>query len=213
LLAAAMSHFTGWTALPGGAVWWLVILGLPLAWIGFRILVDVRESRLAVSFLATSICSYLVAAATALGGISLSDARLTSTIAGTTLLVGHWLALATVVAYARFVVLDAQGLIAAHPRITGKRKTHKPSGKSTTDNAELTGAESPSTLSTAEFARRKQQLAQSTKSPAAASQWVDGSRPEDDPYEDGDDESDDDRKLSKSDRKRLRKIKMQNRAA
>jgi hypothetical protein len=214
VLAASMSYFTGWTALRGSAVWWLVIFGLPLVWIAFRIFADVRESRLAVTFLVTSICSYIGAAVTALGAISVADARVETAIAGTALLIGHWLALAAVVSYARFVVLDAQGLIAAPPRITGKRKTQKSVGQSKTDDAQSTRAEGPLTLSAAEFVRRKQQLAQSAKSSASASQWVDGSHPERDRYDDGDDdESGDDRKLSKSERKRLRKIKMQNRAA
>jgi hypothetical protein len=214
VLAASMGHFTGWTALPGGAVWWLGILGLPLAWIAFRSIFDVRESRLAVSFFVTAICSYVVAGTTALGALTVGDARAESTVAGAALLAGHWLAFAAVVTYARYVVLDAQGLVAAKPRITGKRKTQKPVGASKTDDSQLTSVERPTTLSATDFARRKQQIAaQSTKSPATDSKWVDGSRPELDPYDDGDDESDDDRKLSKSERKRLRKIKMQNRAA
>jgi hypothetical protein len=167
-----------------------------------------------VSFFVTSICSYVVAGTTALGALTVGDLRDESTIAGAALLAGHWLALAAVVSYARYIVLDAQGLVAAKPRITGKRKTLKPAGASKTDDAQLTSVERPTTLSATDFARRKQQIAaQSTKSPATASKWVDGSRPERDLYEDGDDESDDGRKLSKSERKRQRKIKMQNRAA
>jgi hypothetical protein len=181
-------------------------------WIGVRSMVDIRESRLATSLFVTSICSYIVAGATTLGAITISDVRVGSTISGATLLMGHWLAFAAVVSYARFVVLDAQGLVAAHPRIKGKRKSQKPTSQKTGD-AQSTATVSPSALSAADFARRKQQLAQSAKSPASAGQWVDGSRPERDLYVDGDDESDDDRKLSKSERKRLRKIKMQNRAA
>jgi hypothetical protein len=213
VLAGSMIHFTGWTALPGGAVWWISILGLPLTWIGVRSMVDVRESRLAVSLFLTSICSYMVAGSTALGAMTLSDVRVGSTISGATLLMGHWLAFAAVVSYARFVVLDAQGLVAAQPRIKGKRKSQKPNGQTKSKDAQSTATESPLTLSATDFARRKQQLEQSAKSPASASQWVDGSRPERDLYADGDEESDDDRKLSKSERKRLRKIKMQNRAA
>ena len=111
---------------------------------------------------------------------------------------GHCLAFSAVVSYARFVVLDAQGLVTASPRITGKRKTQKSVGQSKTDDAQSTRAEGPSTLSAAEYVRRKQQLAQSAKSSASASQWVDGSHPERDRYDDGDDdESSDDRNLSK----------------
>ena len=58
-------------------------------------------------------------------------------------------------------------------------------------------------------------LAAAEKSPAKVNEWVDGSRRERDRYEvDEEDEEDDgDRKLSKSDRKQLRKLKARNRAA
>jgi hypothetical protein len=209
-----MGHWTGWTALPAGAIWWLVLAGLPLVWIVVRSIVEIRESRLAASLLVFAMCCYISAAATALGAVSLSDQRVESIVAGAALVVGHWLTLATVVSYARYVILDAQGLIAAQPRIVGKRKTQKPSGRTSDSSSEKSVAPAPSTLSAAEFIRRRQQSAHNTKSPAASGEWVDGSRPERDPYDDGDDdESPDDRKLSKSERKRLRKLKMQNRAA
>ena len=213
VLAGAMSHLMGWTALRGGAIWWLLPLGLPLAWIAARAIFDVKESRLAGCLLAVSMCCYMVAGATSLGAISLTDSRLELVIAGSTLLAGHWFALAAIGSYARFVVLDAQGLIATQPRIKSKRKSQKPAGHSSGHVTEKTVAGGPATLSTADYARRNQQLAQSARSSAAASQWVDGSRPERDRYEDGDDDCGDDRKLSKSERKRLRKLKMQNRAA
>ncbi len=120
--------------------------------------------------------------------------------------------LAAILSYARYVILNAQGLVAEKPRIVGNRKTQKPSKFANDSSSEQSVA--PSTLSTAEFIRRKQQAAQNAKSPAASDEWVDGSRPERDPYDDGDDdESTDGRKLSKADRKRLRKLKLQNRAA
>jgi hypothetical protein len=52
------------------------------------------------------------------------------------------------------------------------------------------------------------------KTPADSSRWVDGSRFERENYCDEDDDSTEgDRKLSKSERKRMRKIKAQGRAA
>jgi hypothetical protein len=214
VLAAAMSHLTGWTALRAGAIWWLILAGLPLVWIAFRSLVEVRESRLAASLLITAVGCYASAVATALGAVSWADARVETVVSGAALLIGHWITLSAVVSYARYVVLDAQGLIAARPRIVGKRKTQKPSQRDNDNSSEMeTPAGSP-TLSTAEFIRRKQQQSQNSKAPAASGQWVDGSRPERDSYDDGDDdESTDGRKLSKADRKRLRKLKLQNRAA
>jgi hypothetical protein len=212
LLASSLGYLTGWTALRSGAIWWLVLAGLPLVWIALRSIVEVRESRLAASLLVTAVCCYVVAAATALGAVSLSEQRAESTVVGAALLVGHWMTLAAILSYARYVILDAQGLVAEKPRIVGKRKTQKPSKFANDSSSEQSVA--PSTLSTAEFIRRKQLAAQNAESPVASGEWVDGSRPERDPYDDGDDdESTDGRKLSKADRKRLRKLKLQNRAA
>jgi hypothetical protein len=215
VLAGAMTHLTGWTALRAGAVWWLVLAGLPLTWIALRSLVEVRESRLAASLLVVSVSCYVGVVATVLGAVSLADARVETTVSGAVLLMGHWIMLAAVVSYARYVVLDAQGLIAAQPRIVGKRKTQKRSQRANDNSSEPAAPAASPTLSAAEFIRRKQQQqAQSSKVPAAGGEWVDGSRPECDPYDDGDDdESSDGRKLSKAERKRMRKLKMQNRAA
>jgi hypothetical protein len=214
LLAAAMSHLTGWTALRAGAIWWLVLAILPLVWIALRSLVEVRESRLAASLLVAAVGCYVGAATTALGAVSFADPRIEIALSGAVLLMGHWILLAAVVSYARYVVLDAQGLIAAQPRIVSKRKTQKPTRRAKEDSSEREAPAASPTLSAAEFIRRKQQQAQGPKAPAVSSAWVDGSQPQRDPYDDGDDdESSDGRKLSKAERKRLRKLKMQNRAA
>jgi hypothetical protein len=208
-----MHHLTGWTALRAGAIWWLILAGLPLTWIVLRCLVEVRESRLAASLLVTAVGWYVGAAATALGAVSFAEPQIETTLAGAALLIGHWITFTAIASYARFVVLDAQGLIAAQPRIVGNRKTQKPSQRAKENSSETAAPAASPTISAAEFIRRKQQQAQSPKA-AASGAWVDGSQPERDPYDDGDDdESTDDRKLSKADRKRLRKLKMQNRAA
>lgn len=193
VLAEASSYHTGWWALRGGAIWWLVIAGLPLAWVLFRAIADVRECRLAALALTAAVVAYVTALASYLGWNVLAVGPRSEPLVTVGLtLVGHWLALVGVVAYARYVVLDAQGLIAHAPsrRRTGPAESPAPADAS----APPPPPKSP---------------------PAAASQpteWVDGSRPEPDPYED--DEPDHrGRKLSKSERKRLRKLKARNRAA
>jgi hypothetical protein len=130
---------------------------------------------------------------------------------------GQWLTLAAVVSYARFVVLDAQGLISVRRRATAAIKESKKhasiAGRETTSVAAkkavaLASTTSPSSPTLATI--------QPAKTPADSSRWVDGSRPERKQYDDDsddDDEPDGDRKLSKSDRKRLRKLKAQGRAA
>ena len=58
----------------------------------------------------------------------------------------------------------------------------------------------------------RQNLKEAAGQPASATRWVDGSEPVDDDFGD-DDSASTGRKLSKAERKRLRKLKAQNRAA
>ncbi len=206
--ADVLGHLTGWTALRDGAAWWLVLAGLPIGWIVLRALLDVRECRLAAALLVAAAINYAASAVTFLGLTPIADPQSRSLAVGTTLLVGHWLVLASVVAYARFVVLDAQGLITVRRRVATKRS----------EKAErIKPPPTPSSMPTVGPASgNARQTPQPAKTPADSSRWVDGSRPElvrQDDDDDDDDSPGDDRKLSKSDRKRLRKLKAQGRAA
>jgi hypothetical protein len=215
LLAHAAGHVTGWTALRDGAIWWLLLGCLPAAWIAARMMLDVKESRLAASLLGAGGLCYAASGLNYFGVFPAFDLQIASTVTGIALFMGHWLLLAAVVSYARFVVLDAQGLIQSRPRIVGHRKTKTASTDSSANDSKQPATRAVSLLSAGGYSRqRKSAVSQSPKVASSTSAWVDGSRPERDPYDDNDDDSPgDDRKLSKSDRKRLRKLKAQNRAA
>ncbi len=216
-LAQSLSHHTGWAALRAGAVWWLVIAGLPLTWIAVRMLLDVKECRVAAALLVGVVACFLSAGASFLGLIPAADARLESLTTGAAMLLADWLLLAAVVSYARFVVLDAQGLVP----VVHMRRASKPSESRKTAAARTTEPSPPPTkLATSIFAAagrpqpKPSSAAPPAKSPASSAQWVDGSRAERERYDDDSDEdSEDDSKLSKSERKRLRKLKARNRAA
>ncbi len=211
VLADVLKSVTGWSALRDGAVWWMAVAGLPLSWILVRALVDIRECRVGVVLLLTASVCYAISVANFLGYGFAGDARTAPILVAAPLLFGHWLMFAAIVSYARFVVLDAQGLVTLRRPATVKRSTKaasaRPANRSTTQSV---SSDDSSPL--ASFVRR---AAQSGKQPAESSQWVDGSRHERDRYndDDEDDATDGDRKLSKSDRKRLRKLKAQGRAA
>ena len=207
VLAYTLSHVTGWTALRAGAVWWLAVAGVPLAWITFRTLLDAIECRLAATLWIAAIGCYAAAAACYLGIVPAFGPQIDSMIDVVLTLVGHWLLLAAFVSYARYVVLDAQGLVP-------ERKRTKPTIKVNARKQQKSDA-TPSPLVAVSYQQRNAVQAQGVESTVANKGWIDGSRPERDPY---DDEGDDDspggpRKLSKADRKRLRKLKAQNRAA
>jgi hypothetical protein len=214
LAADALGHFTGWTALRDGAVWWLLLAGLPIGWITLRALLDVRESRVAAALLVAAVACYAMSAVSYLGLARIADPRMRSIAVGATLLMGHWLVLASAVSYARFVVLDAQGLITVRRRATAKRTSKKATAKSAIESSKSPSKPAATIFTAAGISRPTPPAA--AKEPADSGRWVDGSRPERNRYDrdnDNDDSSDGDRKLSKSDRKRLRKLKAQGRAA
>src|SRR5262249_6251540 len=121
-------------------------------------------------------------------------------VMGALTLAGHVLALATMMLYARYVVLDVQGLIEHKPR----RPAPAPKSRATKEmsHAAAAPAGAASSAATAPAAKRAVEL-------KPAPQWD-----EDDEAGDADDDEPGDRRLSKAERKRLRKIQArQNRAA
>jgi hypothetical protein len=211
VVAHGLSHFAGWTALRDNAVWWIAIAGLPMAWIGLRAMLDMRECRLAAAFVCMAWLCYGVSAAGYLGLVPSAAEQHASLLTGATMLLGHWLLLAAIVTYARYVILDAQCLIT-----TGRPAAKKQSRKDEKAMVAKTTPEEakPTVLSVVNYARNKAgQLVAAEDN----DRWIDGRRPERKSYDSYDDNEDEDSesgsKLSKADRKRLRKLKSQNRAA
>ncbi len=215
-IAAGMTHLTGWSALRDGAVWWFVLPGMPMGWIGIRALFDARDCRLATAFLVAALVSYSIAAASFLGMAPMANAPVRAIVVGASILMGHWLLLAGVISYARYVILDAQGLIPVRKRSAAKIadavETEEELERLTRPTPAIQGEGKPAASS-----RSSRPTLQPAKTGADENHWVDGSRPERRRYEsDGDDDdevSGSDRKLSKADRKRMRRLKSDGRAA
>jgi len=209
LAAAVAAYHTGWTALREHAAWWLAAAGLPLGWIGLRAWLDARESRLAALALAAAFGSYGVAIAAYLAAWPANDGRANLLVTSSATLLGYWLLLVGAAAYGRFVVLDAQGLIATRTR-RPKRPPQQSKKVIPAVSAAAVQAQAAAVPATSLRAFR-QNLRVAAEQPASVSRWVDGREPVDDDYED--DGSPPGRKLSKAERKRLRKLKAQQRAA
>jgi hypothetical protein len=175
-------------------------------------MIDVRECRIAAALLAGSAVCYGVSAASFLGYGPYAEAQVRPMIIAAPLLLGHWLLFTAIVANARFVVLDAQGLVAVRRPMKAKRSESSTVAK-LTGNKSTPSASASSPASAAVSISRE--TVQTVKTPADSSRWVDGSRFEREHYDSDEDEgsSDGERRLSKSDRKKLRKIKTQGRAA
>jgi hypothetical protein len=210
LIASAAAYHSGWTALRGHAAWWLVLAGLPLAWIAARAWLDARESRLAAATLAAAYVAFGVAIANYLGIGPTLEPRAAVMLSGGATLLGYWMLLIGIVSYGRFVVLDAQGLIPVRAR----RRAVSQQAKVVKDR-EVKHIASPGAADSNRPLRTFRESLGSAPTPARPTEWVDGSAPEPDGYDDGDGDEPDsgNRKLTKAERKRLRKLKARDRAA
>lgn len=182
------AEISGWSLTGGGVEWWLAPLTIIGMWVAVRILLEMKESPLALACGMLAVFCYAVSAAGTLGWTPIAAGPFQDGLTRSLPLVGHSLALASFLLFARYVVLDVQGLIEHRPA-QGLRLAEQ--------TADPPAAKPASTKIKAE---REPEVA------AAESQWVDGSEPE---IEDQQPR----RKLSKAERKRLRKQKMKNKAA
>ncbi len=170
LVAAVAVAATGMSLTATGSEW-LAPLALVSGWIFVRLLLEVSESRTSLAMLLAAAACYGVAAAGALGFAPAALGDWSSVLTGALPLVGHTIALAGLMVFARYVVLDVQGLI---------------------DHAPRTAAPVASKESAASAAPAIPSVSQPSPS------WSDDA-------EDDEDEDGAGRKLSKADRKRLRK--------
>ena len=181
------------------AVWWMNgLTSVFVTCVGVRLLLEVRSSRgtVVTGLLAGSI--YLTSWLIALDVISLPTEKTTILAAGMARLMSHFLLMMTLVVYARFVFLDAQGQINCE-------QLRKKAGKN--KKAERQVAESKLKLAAASKSSKSKPAppAQEAK-PAAATQERDSEEFDvDDPIES--------LKLTKSERRKLRKQKRRDRRA
>ena len=193
LVARALGHLTGWSVLPGSVGWWLAPAALLGGWLLVKLMLEATECRtalvaytlaLACFFAAGLACCWLPAWATPWHD---SLGRMVP-------LAGNIFLTAGTLLFARYVVLDVQGLI-----------DHGPSPEPTRSAAMVANRKSDGG-NVARFDGSHQ--SQSTAAQAGrGDNWTDGSETEDEA------DFDVSRPLSKVERKRLRKQQARNRAA
>jgi hypothetical protein len=223
LLAVVATHLTQHGALRGYAAWWLAAAGVPLAWIGARLLLDARESGLAAVALVAAFACYALSLVSYLVGWPVANPASEVLVTIGARLLGNWMLLVGVASYGRFVVLDVQGLIAKERRRPRRQKVKTPEKDSMVTKSALVGrssdvqktnegAAATDGNSIRSFRQNLNSARPTAMAQASETRWVDGSEPLRDDYDD-EDGNRGDSKLSKSDRKRLRKLKAQHRAA
>lgn len=218
--AQAAAAVTGWSATAESVEWWLTPGLLLGAWIAYRLYFELKESPGSAALLSMAFFCYAASAIGASGVLPGGWARWTAATTRTLPLVGHAFALASLAGFARYVVLDVQGLI-QHVRQEKRRRRSKPkSAKSEPMSVALTST-AASQLSS--DARRSSAVEKASTTGSRSTgpdnarddetldedRWVGG--PEDEG--EGDDPQQSTRRLSKAERKRLRKQQRQDRRA
>ena len=206
-----MTHLTGWTAGPQGAYWWLTPVTILFGAIGVRVLLDVRRCRMAFVTLALAHSAWAAALAVHFGWLPIPTWATSTMIIVGAAMGGHVALLTGLALYARYVLLDVEGLVP----VRAPKRQEETSG--TTGRREYSAhvkidpphATGPSAARLAEL-KTKHQPARPVI-PKTPTQWVDGSQTVDDLYEDRGSSGAPKRRLSKSERKRLRKLKAQQR--
>lgn len=213
-LATVIAINVGWTALPGSAIWWLLptlLIATPLA---VRVIIDLKESRLALSAALLAAACFGVALVAKLGGTPAAWAASGTVIVAGALHLGLLATLLSQLAYTRRILQEAGGQIAPPAKAKLVASSTAESQQAERESQEVKPV-AVGTSNHLETKRRSDRVSpQEPPRVAAETQWVDGSQADyQDAYEDEGDGATR-RKLSKSERKRLRKQKARgNRAA
>jgi len=193
-VAQNLAHLTDLKLLANNSGWWLfpgVLLG------GFfliRIVMDVSECRSAVAAFLTASGCFLAAVVGAAGFLPSNVISWSDSITRGLPLVGNLCLLSGTLLFARFIVLDVQGLI--NHGHSEQEPGYVNENSEETHLAENSEGENHSVSPEPQHSERTE----------VETLWVDGSEPENDSF-DGRDQ------LSKAERKRLRKQKSRKRAA
>ncbi|WP_425397500.1 hypothetical protein [Aeoliella sp.] len=206
VVAAKLASATGIQLLTGEAEWWLVLGGLAMAWVGVRVLLDTKESKLAMSLLVAGAVAGGVAVLAPLAGIGGAAAPLVGKLAQ----VGcYLLTAASLVSYMRFLRHDVAAGVATKPQKS--RPEVKIAKETTTASKKDSESDSQQPEDKQSNRQRRAERKKQAAEPVAETkaQWTDGS----DGYSEDYDDDRPNRKLSKSERKRLRQQKANRRAA
>jgi hypothetical protein len=210
LFRAVMTRFSGYSAPANGHIWWIGCWGLLLAATVVRLLLDMRACRIALFMILLALGSWSTSLAIQFAGARLPGIP-TVLVVGTLKLFGHLLLLLGVTLYARHVILHAQGLLPTRdqkPRKERAKKDAKTAPSSAPQIAKIDGPHSsgPSGDKRTDHSTGSA-VAATPHSHLAAATFVNSTSDDDASDFEEMDSEDRNRKLSKADRKRLRKQK------
>jgi len=227
VLAETLATRTGWQ-LPGGTLlFWLLPLGGLLAVVAVRLLLEIRASRLALTALLLAIVCHAGGLALAHAGGAVFSRAVSELAAGGSQLAGHFLFLLSLLLFARNVLLEIEGRLPrretsqpkakpaadAHskPADTASRKIDQPHETPPAPVARHEAATSSASRRQREEADEEQQWYESNRHDRKKNRHQRDEPEERDEFEDEDEDHAGGRKLSKAERKRLRRLKAQQR--
>ena len=107
----AMVLLTGARIAGDGSIWWAIGYALLFGSIGTRLMMDMWPCRLSVAALGLAACGYVAVAPVYFGGWTFAAGARGVMIEQGTLLASHLLTLLAMAIQARYVLLDAEGLL------------------------------------------------------------------------------------------------------
>jgi hypothetical protein len=204
VLSGLLTAFSGAEVAVGGKGWWLLAYAAVFFPIVLQLMFELWPSRLASMFFATAVTAYVWVAAFELNAVHCATPLATTLCHSSLLLAAHFATLLTVLAFGRYVYLEAHDSLAERrkwrlrmprlPRLPKRKKKKKtPTDAPSEKEPAAESKREPKRLrvdnSHSKFGQENGQAPQVTLSTARAT----------------DDDDEDDRKLSKSERKRLRR--------
>ena len=187
IVARCLGNLVDWHLLPANVGWWLAPAAVMGGWLMIKLVIEAAECRSALVFYLLAVACLTAAGVHSAGWSPTWATNWPDSLSRALPLGGYTFLLVGSLLFARYVILDVQGLI--ERKVVAEASTSTTSYK---DEPALSVAEEVESVSATE---------------PKSSAWVDGSEPELDQDEKGT------RRLSKADRKRLRKQKQHNRAA
>jgi hypothetical protein len=217
LFRAAMTRVSNFNAPVSGHVWWIACWGLIVGATVIRLLLDMRACKTAFVATVAAMLAWCAGLTLQFGHVQIAGAPM-ALLSETAKLVGHLLLLLGMTLYARHVILHAQGLLPARKpkqRAAKKESRKADAADSKAVNDSAAGKAAAASTSTAADKRTDVPAKSSVPQPHFATQHSAklSANDEDDEDLSDDDSADDDdagngqRRLSKAERRRLRKQK------
>jgi hypothetical protein len=206
LFSVAMTRLTGHAAPAGGQIWWIGCWGLLLAGTAVRLLLDMRQCRSGLLVIVLALVLWSAALGVQLNGQQYTGIPI-RLVSETLKLSGHLLLLLGVTLYARHVILHAQGLLPVRNQKPRKERVKKDAKAAPSLPTQVAKIDSPH--SSGASGNKPQATAHSTTTAPHVSFGASTADVDlgDDLSDDDDDSDGRNRKLTKAERKRLRKQK------